>query len=763
MSGSQFLRARVLSTFSAVIVVLLAFLAAFQAMARDSSDPVHVAIIANSDLNRCFAPGVTAAIRHFTQRRAEELNAKGGLAGRRIITKYYDHHQDVKLLQEQVAEMVQDPNLVAVIGISSSSRGATVVEEIAKTNVPLISGMSRGDIFAPYPNTFSMAPAVTDEIAAIRNFLKGSTYKKPFFVGLKGDKYGEQFADELIGGVDSPSAFWVSRLDDGRIDDSGTDRAIDIMVEQGSDILYLGIHSGPGGRFLKRLRERGLEKPVFVVLGRIRRMLNVLAPGPYKSDMYELGREQVPHVYNERLQRRIWAAPGERWIFENKRAPNAPERCKSEKDPDKITDVLMPANRRAIGRGTQYADILSLLVHAAGADPNGDLNALKQRITDGLGRLQPTKRIYRGLWQDWSFTNGRSVAEDIIILHKPARTSDVSMAPMQYRRGRQSTISVPVIYTGIDVTRIFRVDSNEKTFHADFYLSLRNVQNFDITDIEFTNAFRSPLSNEPVISHRTIEGDEKARRRDDVSAIDPIGSALKLYKVTGKFYFEPDLRKFPFDRQRLSISIQPRNTARPFLIQPPPPALRKASIDVDNWKLESQYIGLDRDIITVIGEQASNQYLIPLTKFNFTWSVKRLATDHYLRVMVPLFIILLVTWLSTLIPAERLESVVAIQVTALLSSIALYLAVPKVEFDHATVSDIIFVLTYLAISVMLGLSILRTNLAAWKLPRTELVLGYAQILVMPVMLILMAQYLMAQDDKVSDSLLGRLLVQVGAV
>lgn len=731
--------------------------------ARDSSDPVHVAIIANSDFNRCFSPGVTTAIRHFTQRKADELNSKGGLAGRQIIPKYYDNFQDVSLLQKHVGELVQDTNLVAIIGITSSSRGATVVEEIAKTNVPLITGMSRGDIFAPYPNTFSMAPAVTDEITAIRTFLKGSTYKKPFFVGLKGDKYAEQFADQLIGGVASPSAFWVPRHADGQIDDSGTDRAIDMMVEQDSDILYLGIHSGPGGRFLRRLRERGLERPVFVVLGRIGRMLNVLKPDPYKSDMYELGREQVPHVYNERLQQRIWSAPEERWIFENKRAPKAPARCAKEHEPDKITDVRMPANRRAIGRGAQYADILSLVVHAAGDDTKGDIAALRQRITDGIGRLQPTKRIYRGLWQDWSFTEGRSVAEDILILHKPASISDVSLAPMQYRRGRQSTISVPVIYTGIDVTRIFRVDSNEKTFHADFYLSLRNAQNFDITDLEFTNAFRSPLSNEPVISYRTIEGDEKARRSDDFSAIDPISSALRLYKVTGKFYFSPDLRKFPFDRQRLSVSIQPKHTARPFLIQPPPPSLRKATIDVDNWNLESQYIGLDRDIITVIGEQASNQYLIPLTTFNFTWSVKRLATDHYLQVMVPLLIILLVTWLSTFIPAQRLESVVAIQVTALLSSIALYLAVPKVEFDHATVSDIIFVMTYLAISVMLGMSILRTNLAAWKLVRTELVLGYAQILVMPLMLVMLAQYLMAQDDKIGQSLLGGLLVQLGVV
>ncbi len=695
-------------------------LAMFPAAARDNSDPVHVAVIANSDQNRCFAPGVTAAIRHFTQAKADELNARGGLAGRQIITTFYDHFRDKKLLQEQIQKISKNPNLVAIIGISSSSRGSTVVEDIAKVEVPLISGMSRGDIFAPYSNVFSMAPAVTDEIDAIRTFLKRSTYKKPYFLGLKGDKYAEQFADELIGGVDSASAFWMDRHSDGELDESGVDRAIDTLVAQGADIVYLGIHSGPGGRFLQRMRERGITRPVFVVLGRIGRMLNVLAPEPYRADMYELGREQVPHVYNERLQQRIWSSP-------------------------------------------QYADILSLIVHAAGSDTGGDIANLRKRIIDGLGFLQPTKRIYRGLWQDWSFTEGRSVAEDILILHKPARTSDVSLAPMQYRRGRQSTISVPVIYTGVDVTRIFRVDSNEKTFHAEFYLSLRNAHNIDISDLEFTNAFRSPLSNEPVISYRTIEGDEKARRNDDPSTIDPIRSALRLYKVIGKFYFTPDLRKFPFDRQRLSISIQPTNTARPFLIQPPPPSLRKASIDVDNWQLESQYVGLDRDIITVVGEQASSQYLIPLTTFNFTWTVKRLATDHYLQVMVPLFIILLVTWLSTFIPAQRLESVVAIQVTALLSSIALYLAVPKVDFDHATVSDIIFVITYLAISVMLGMSILRTNLAAWKMKRTELILGYVQVMVMPVMLVMLGQYLVSQNEVVGYSLLSEMLKHMGAV
>jgi uncharacterized membrane protein AbrB (regulator of aidB expression) len=52
----------------------------------------------------------------------------------------------------------------------------------------------------------------------------------------------------------------------------------------------------------------------------------------------------------------------------------------------------------------------------------------------------------------------------------------------------------------------------------------------------------------------------------------------------------------------------------------------------------------------------------------------------------------------------------AIQVTALLSSIALYLALPKVDSDQATLSDKIFMMTYAAVSLMIGLSILKDNL-----------------------------------------------------
>jgi hypothetical protein len=43
---------------------------------------------------------------------------------------------------------------------------------------------------------------------------------------------------------------------------------------------------------------------------------------------------------------------------------------------------------------------------------------------------------------------------------------------------------------------------------------------------------------------------------------------MHVYKVSGRFSFSPDLAMYPFDRQTLSVVIEPKDPSDPFLIQP---------------------------------------------------------------------------------------------------------------------------------------------------------------------------------------------------
>lgn len=118
----------------------------------------------------------------------------------------------------------------------------------------------------------------------------------------------------------------------------------------------------------------------------------------------------------------------------------------------------------------------------------------------------------------------------------------------------------------------------------------------------------------------------------------------------------------------------------------------------------------------------------------------RQTTDYFLRVVVPLGFILCVAYLSIFIPQSHFEAIVTIQVTALLSAVALYLSLPKLDADTATLSDRIFVFNYLMVSLMIMVSILRVNRVVGGRPTIKAILGAAHIILVPLMVAGMAYY-----------------------
>ena len=163
---------------------------------------------------------------------------------------------------------------------------------------------------------------------------------------------------------------------------------------------------------------------------------------------------------------------------------------------------------------------------------------------------------------------------------------------------------------------------------------------------------------------------------------------MKIYRVSGKFMFEPRLANYPFDTQRFAINIQPKSGSAPFIIQPPPafPARQGGR----RRRLGAE--GAVRRLMTRTSCRPSmpgpiSQSIVPFYKASFVWMMKRQTTDYYLRVVVPLAFILIVAYLSIFIPQTHFEAIVTIQVTALLSAVALYLALPKLDADSTTMSD----------------------------------------------------------------------------
>lgn len=101
-----------------------------------------------------------------------------------------------------------------------------------------------------------------------------------------------------------------------------------------------------------------------------------------------------------------------------------------------------------------------------------------------------------------------------------------------------------VVYTGIDINSISRIDQSKSNFSADFYLWFRNRGNADATAVELPGGTRSQQSQPLYDPNNPLES----------ATID--GLNYRLYQVHGEFKNSFDLHDYPFDRQKLAIRLQ---------------------------------------------------------------------------------------------------------------------------------------------------------------------------------------------------------------
>ena len=677
-------------------------------------EPLVVAIHVSSDGDRCYAPGLVAAKKHFTTAYAEDVNRNGGVQGRPLVVRYFDDFEDSGRTVENVRAALEEDNLLAMVGVSSSTRGRAVFAELGKivrsTDVPFITEMSVERIFERHPNVFTMASSVRNELEAVGRTIVSMGVERPVFVGLDDDRYSFALEEGIVMQPGVPVFAKRLRIPvrNYRISQELASKTADEIAALDPDLVVMSVYSTPSAAILGELGKRGVRVPTVILLGRISTITSKKEAAPFRGRLYQIARDGIPNVVSERLRNRIWREPDARWLFPDIANESAPgwkdETCEVD-ETRATTRILDGRNQRAIARGTQYRDMLALIVDAArSAKKPADLSALREHVGERLRGFTHGREVLRGLWQDWAFTDARTAAVNTLLLQKDVGAPTIALAPRQFQRVAGRLQPTTTLFTSIDLIRLSQISTNEQSFDAEFYLTLRSQDDaLKVSDIEFTNAVRSPTNKGKLLSIREIHS---GKGNSDFP------SGVRLYRVSGRFLFEPELRRYPFDTQRFSISFQAASTEKAFLVQPTSEPAGRSRGASDGWRIIDAYVGSDQDIIPTIGTSLSEQRIVPFYRFNVTWVASRIAVDYYTRVIIPLGFILLVTYFSVFLPHTRFESAMGIQVTALLSAIALYLALPKIDTDQATLSDRIFTMTYAAVATMIGLSILKDNLRA---------------------------------------------------
>jgi ABC-type branched-subunit amino acid transport system substrate-binding protein len=708
--------------------------------------PYEIAIFVSSNPDRCYAAGTNAAIVKLAKRQLTQINSRGGIGGRPLHLRFLDDASNADKTVANAREALATPELLGMIGLTSSDRGEVLFkalsEDIKKSAVPFISDLSVGKLFAGLPNVFSSRPSQDAGTApVVAAFIKESGFSRVALMidddrlALKtlADAIGQQLgADKLAGD------YRIREVNNKDLDPEAVRQVLAEIKEKVPDLLVLAVGGDRTPPVLKALKDSGVAPPVMV--------MSPLSGLPaeirdtYPAVLYELTQSDLPEVENAALGALVATGEPDEWLFPQVKQDAAPGwkdgSCKplpENGDPS----PLGFDNRRAIERGAQFADMIGLIAAGANAAPYGsDLEARRAAVIDALGKSYASGRgAFRGRFNVWSFDPDTRIAvrpQFVVELPFGMTPRQRQLAPVQFVRHRDGGLRrIDTLYVDVDLIRAHSVDENTKTFLAEFYLAMRASEGADIARLDFTNADVDPRTNGRQLAVEVL---------NDGGSDPAYPDKMKMYRISGRFLFKPSLGAYPFDHQRFAINIKPKGGS-PFIIQPPPAELRDPDVASDNWQPESKYVGINENFVPVVDAFSHQPSVVPFYDSSFAWVMKREAKDYYLRVVVPLAFILLVAYISVFIPAGHFEAIVTIQVTALLSAVALYLSLPQLDSDAATLSDRLFVSYYWMVSAMILLSILRINSWAKERPWLDRLIGLAHVVGVPLIVAAIAWHI----------------------
>jgi hypothetical protein len=706
-----------------------------------TNQPLSIAIFISSRKDQCFDSGEVAAIRQLSIAERDRINASGGIARRQVELQFLDDNQQEEQTIANVRKALANPRTVAMVGLTSAARAkatfAVLDSAIGSSGIPFLSDIALNSIFQKQANVYTMRPSQDDDrVPVIVEFIKSRGIQRVAFVGQKNALISSSLGDGLAKALGS-TLIADHRLTakENKLDATEMAATIEDLKQKNADLVVLLVGGIRTASMLAALTDAGLTPPIFVTA----RLETILEGGmpEYPGDIFQLAWDDLPDVFSDRVRQRVVRNGLDRWVFEGAKVPEAPGWAKGECKlrSEEAPNVFNTRNIRAIARGTQFADMVALVADALkGVDPKADVTGLRAYMLDRLKTTYAAGRgAFRGSFENWSFRSASRAADRTpFIVMRPNGLGASQLAPVQFVRLRNDKYRwVDTLYVDIDLIRTFRVDDNDKSFFADFYISMRG-KNASIEQIEFANAFLDPKTNGRQLNIRALH---------DGSASEVFPAEMKIYLVSGKFMFEPRLANYPFDTQRFAIDIQPKSSGAPFIVQPPPHFLRDRAVSTDGWNPKEDYVGYDEDFVPTIDAWTHRQSTVPFYKASFVWLMQRQTTDYYLRVVVPLAFILAVAYLSIFIPSVHFEAIVTIQVTALLSSVALYLALPKLDADSTTLSDKIFLFAYMAVSLMIGISILRVVRVVAQAPRLKKIVTFVHMILLPALVAAMALYI----------------------
>ena len=166
------------------------------------------------------------------------------------------------------------------------------------------------------------------------------------------------------------------------------------------------------------------------------------------------------------------------------------------------------------------------------------------------------------------------------------------------------------------------------------------------------------------------------------------------YRIAGAFDFKAEIAEFPFDRQKLTIEISLDSKSQNQILQPPINSIVDTEFLINGWNIIGAKSGtLSRKNFDRVG--SALQTKVQVKKINKTeWKVARRNNVAVLRSLIPLLVMILLSWYSSFFDFSKAITTVQLNTTVFLAGVALYFSAEKPNGSKFTLIDkLLFIFT----------------------------------------------------------------------
>ncbi|MEM3113272.1 MAG: hypothetical protein QXI33_02500 [Candidatus Pacearchaeota archaeon] len=238
------------------------------------------------------------------------------------------------------------------------------------------------------------------------------------------------------------------------------------------------------------------------------------------------------------------------------------------------------------------------------------------------------------------------------------------------------------IYVGIYVLNLGKFDISTGSFTIDFYLSLKCDDICPNQDFEFMNGRAASLE-------KTLDLPQE-----------------KFYRIQANLNSPIDLKRFPFDSQKMQIIIEDKKNTIERLVYVPnfeesgiDDSIAFAGWNIDDWNMETK-------------EHYYPVYDETYSQIIFSIPISKILINSIIKTLLPVIFILLVTLSSFILDTDKIPTRIAMVSSALVASVMFHVSlsnqIPAVSY--LTFADKFMVLTYFVLLMSFAFNVLLLEL-----------------------------------------------------